>query len=50
MKTLAETIGENIRVRRKAMGMNQAKLANKVGTYSQTIVSLWENGYYCPIS
>lgn len=48
MRTLAETIGINIRVKRKAMRLTQEKLADKVGTYSQTIVSLWENGYCCP--
>ncbi len=48
MKTLAETIGKNIRVRRKAMRMTQKKLGDKVGTDSQRMVSLWENGYCCP--
>lgn len=48
MKTLAETIGENIRAKREAMALSQGTLAKYLGLYHQTTVSYWETGKFCP--
>lgn len=48
MKTLAETIGEQIRARRKAMGLSQGMLADRLCLSHQTVVSYWECGRMCP--
>lgn len=48
MKTLAETIGANIRSRREAMRINQGTLAKYLKLSHQTVVSFWECGRVCP--
>lgn len=48
MKTLSETIAEQIRTHRKAMGLTQGELANRLGMGAQVAVSNWERGIFCP--
>lgn len=48
MKTLAETIGENIRARREEMALSQGTLAKYLHLSHQTVVSFWETGKCCP--
>ena len=46
--TLGEIIGNNIRLRRKLMGLSQEALADRVDVQSQNSGHLWESGKYCP--
>lgn len=48
MKTLAETIGENIRARRESMRISQRTLSEYLHLSHQTVVSFWETGKFCP--
>lgn len=48
MKTLSETIAEQIRARRKAMGLKQGELAERLNMDTQVTVSNWERGKFCP--
>ena len=48
MKTLAETVGENIRAKRTKAGLYQNQLADMIGAGNQTVISSWECAIRCP--
>ena len=48
MRTLNEIVGEQIRKRRKAVGMSQGELAQRLCLSHQTSVSFWETAKCCP--
>ena len=47
MKDLTDVLSHNLRSRRKAKGMTQAALANRIGVTFQA-VSKWETGRSAP--
>jgi transcriptional regulator with XRE-family HTH domain len=48
MKTLSEIIAEQIRTRRKAMGLSQLELAGKINVGHMKSVSQWETQAFLP--
>lgn len=48
MKTLNDIIGEQIRKRRKALGLSQEKLSKEIGGCGAATVHHWEHGRFSP--
>ena len=46
--TINKIIAEQIRTRRKAMGLNQTELSEKIGAGCAKSVSLWETQAFLP--